>query len=445
MVSDEVTADGESEGKILGLFSRWNLFSSPTSTPSNAPKPVITFQPVFGDPQTAAIFRRTDRPELELRENVVTLQELYTAFHGDRINPEAFVEHLAQIQPVSNYESPNYDPESIMLSCLKRLQTAVMVYKQLPSASISLHVITYDALASTFWAMQAEPSPVEINGSNRTDRILKPLFPDHLSRQATFSCITFFESGGFNIDPQYLGNVMAVSSGNSIFVAAPLLCDPAVEPASHGVQRILGNVGRAGIAFLYPPESPKTKEWDVGFYQVIRHEEFDGRLEDCFQGTTLHLAFSGYELPIDVGMHGSRFVEAFFLEAVVSLHDRGEWIADLDVLSTFDSPLFYSLIDQPTCKDKAPIPTPQISVVTIDSWKELIDRPVQVAVLRAHGNWLARLGAASLSVRLGIPTVVFGESCCWTCGEKMLKQIQDSTAQDDREGYYRPNSVVFIL
>jgi len=293
--------------------------------------------------------------------------------------------------------------------------------------------------------MASEPAFVEIDESSYKDRILQRHFPDILSRQATFSCIAFFESGGFNIDPIYLGNVIAISSGNSIFVAAPLLCDPAIEPASHSVQRIIGNVGRSGMAFLYPPESPKIKEWDMGFYQVVRHEEFDGRLDDCFQSTTLHLSFSGYELPIDVGIHGGRFVEAFFLEAVVSVHDRGEWVADLDVLSTFDNQLFYSLTDQPACLEQAPIPMPDFSVVTIDSWKELIDRPTQVAVLRAHGNWLARLAAASLSVKLGIPTVVFGESCCWSCGEKMLKQIESSAAQDAGEGFYRPRSVVFIL
>jgi hypothetical protein len=447
IVSEEVDADEESEEGAIGIFSRWNPFSSNAPGPVSFPKPVITFEPLFGDEKTAAIFRRVDRSDVSFNDSAVSLQELSGAFLGDRINPEAFVGHLAQIQPTSAYVPPSSDaefsdPEAEALASLKSLETAFMVFKQLPSATISLHVISHPGLASTHWAMACEAPE---RGLESADLYLQSLLPHSINRKATFSCITFFESGGFNIDPLYLANVMAVSSGNSIFVAAPLLCDPAIEPASHGVQRIIGNVGRSGIAFLYPPESPKTKEWDLGFYQVVRHEEFDGRLDDCFQSTTLHLTFSGYEAPIDVGTHGGRFVDAFFLEAVVSIHDRGEWIADLDVLSTFESSLFYSLVDQPSCRDKAPIPIPDFSVVTIDSWKELIDRPTQVAVLRAHGNWLARLAAVSLSVRLGIPTVVFNDSCCWSCGEKMLKEIQNGTRRDASEAYHRPNNVIFIL
>lgn len=48
------------------IFSCWNPFSSTTSTLGNNRKPIITFQPFFGDPRTAAIFRRIDRPEIEL-------------------------------------------------------------------------------------------------------------------------------------------------------------------------------------------------------------------------------------------------------------------------------------------------------------------------------------------------------------------------------------------
>jgi len=154
MVSDEVVPNEESDGNLLGVFSRWNPLSSNISMPRNTQKPVITFEPFFGDPQTGAIFRRTDRPEIKFRENVVSLEELSTAFDGERINPEAFVEHLAQIQLVSKYEPPTsegeYDPEPVALSCLKGLETAVMVYKRLFGVTISLHVIAHDALASTY-------------------------------------------------------------------------------------------------------------------------------------------------------------------------------------------------------------------------------------------------------------------------------------------------------
>ncbi len=446
--TDDVEPDDESEGSSLRGLSRWNPFSSSNSTTVSTQKHTVTFQPFYGDPETAAIFRRVDRPEIAIQETAIDLELLLSSFHADQINPQAFVRHLARIQPVVYEPVPrdgDFDPEPEVMACLKSVETAVMVFKQLPSATISLHVITHASLASTLWALASQMTVSDFGEASRIERDLWQLFPKSLSRAATFSCIAFFESGGFDIDPATLGSIMAISSGNSIFVATPLLCDPAEEPASHGVQRIIGNVGRSGIAFLYPPENPKTKEWDLGFYQVVRHEDFDGRLDNCFQSTTLHLAFTGYESPIDVGVHGGRFIEAFFLETVVSVHDRGEWVADLDVLSTFESPLFYSLIDQPACRDEVLIQVPDFSIVAIDSWKELIDRPLQVAVLRAHGNWLARLAAAALSVRLGIPTVIFGESCCWACGEKMLKQIQSNGVHRAQDGYNNSNSVVFIL
>lgn len=212
------------------------------------------------------------------------------------------------------------DSEAEALHSLRCLEAAVMIFKQLPSATLSLNAISHPGLASALWATASEPAVVD--DLNRTEKFLQHLLPQTVRRNATFSCIAFFESGGFDIDPAQLKNAMAVSSGNSIYVAAPLLCDPAVETPPHRVQRIIGKFGKSGIAFLYPPDSPKSKQWDMGFYQVIRHEEFNGRLDDCFQSTTLQLTFSGYELPIHVGIHGGRHVDAFFLEAVVSIHDR---------------------------------------------------------------------------------------------------------------------------
>ena len=40
-----------------------------------------------------------------------------------------------------------------------------------------------------------------------------------------------FESGGFNLKPDDLSRVMATSAGDSIFIAAPVLCDPATHRA----------------------------------------------------------------------------------------------------------------------------------------------------------------------------------------------------------------------
>ena len=211
-----------------------------------------------------------------------------------------------------------------------------------------------------------------------------------------------------------------MSTGDSIFVAAPLLCDPAIRSEPCKLRRIAGNIGRAGIAFMVPPSSPRTKSLDLDSYQVINHELYDGKLENNFEGTTLHLGFSGYEFPLDVGVHGGRNREAFFLETLVSVHDRGEWVSDLDALAAVASPSLLNANDLvPNCdhteSDRRAVPDG--SLVSIDRWEELLEMPKDAAVVRAYRSWLARLATAAVSVKIGNRTVLYPRDGCWACCE----------------------------
>lgn len=47
-----------------------------------------------------------------------------------------------------------------------------------------------------------------------------------LTRANTFPCIALFEPGTFEIGPRGLGDVMALATGDSIYISAALLCDP---------------------------------------------------------------------------------------------------------------------------------------------------------------------------------------------------------------------------
>ena len=70
------------------------------------------------------------------------------------------------------------------------------------------------------------------------------------------------------------------------------------------------------------------------------------------------------------GDHGGRFVEAFFIEVVVSVHDSGRWVADLDVLSTMEASQLYSLVQQPTYKEASPAGSiPEVEVISLDNWR----------------------------------------------------------------------------
>jgi hypothetical protein len=89
-----------------------------------------------------------------------------------------------------------------------------------------------------------------------------------------------FESGTCNLDPSTLSEVFAMSSGNSLYVAANLLCDPYEQPAPAEIRRVVGNIGRAGITFLISPPEVKIRQADPEKWMSINHSPFDGKLEN---------------------------------------------------------------------------------------------------------------------------------------------------------------------
>ncbi|EQL30987.1 hypothetical protein BDFG_06620 [Blastomyces dermatitidis ATCC 26199] len=88
--------------------------------------------------------------------------------------------------------------------------------------------------------------------------------------------------------------------------------------------------------------TPELDNW-----RSIDHPVYEGQLEDTFRGTRLHLSFTDWSPPIDLG-RGHRDAEAYVVESAVSVNDNGRWIADLDVLDSlkngcgqFDHKLFF--------------------------------------------------------------------------------------------------------
>ena len=406
-----------------------------------APKTFAQFQFLLGDLNDAALFLRSDRlAEVTKYDTHVTVADITDVFQSKSIDVKVFLEHL---------ESWSSIPRNTESDSLKALATMVKVYRLLPKATVALSIVSFGPLSDAAWVQSNSGILGEIEAAG----FPKALLPFPLTRSQTFSCIAMFESGGFNFLPKYLDRVIAISAGDSIYVAAPLLCDPSIQPEPHEVRRIVGNIGRAGLAFLIPPTGPKVKQPAVESYQLINHNPFDGKFEDCFQSTTLHLTFSGYELPLDVGEYGGRNREAFLLESLVSVHDRGEWIADLDIISTFDDPKYQCIVDQPRCLAGRPRPIPKFPLVSIDNWPELLELPTDAVIVRAHDNWLARLASASVSISLGYHTILFTASACWNCAEKTLESIEQKAAKlrsgssddDDDSSVQKAPKIVFIL
>jgi len=52
----------------------------------------------------------------------------------------------------------------------------------------------------------------------------------------------------------------------------------------------------------------------------------------------------------------------------------------------------------------------------VDNWDEFLETPSDgILVIRAHGNWIARLAFTVLSVNRGVKTIVLPNDVCWGC------------------------------
>jgi hypothetical protein len=248
-----------------------------------------------------------------------------------------------------------------------------------------------------------------------------------LTREQTWSCIAMFEAG-MEVDPEGLQHVIAMAWENSIFVTNLLLSDPSDTNSAHSIKRIIGNVGRAGLTMMVAPDKPKIRA-PSNCFSLVNHQEYDGRREDNFEKTSLHLSFTHWNVPLvsaTTSERGAIDQDVFSLESVVSVHDQGLWVADLDVLKLLDgnscTGRSYEIFNK-TCDCQGKDTTiREAQYASVDTWNELLDLPESVAVFRARGNWVARLAAVSiLRQKANSLTIVLGESqVCWECFEDMF-------------------------
>jgi hypothetical protein len=145
--------------------------------------------------------------------------------------------------------------------------------------------------------------------------------------------------------------------------------------------------------------------------------KFDGTKQDCFKASSLHLSFTGLHTPmydrnVKVGIES----QVSILGSVMSVHARGSWVADINVLDAlgtefnFQSELNYACRHEHTLSSFA-------GVYSIESWDDVLDHPMDRFIVRTHGNWVARLAAYSL---LSQAMEAKGRSgritdTCWQC------------------------------
>lgn len=214
-----------------------------------------------------------------------------------------------------------------------------------------------------------------------------------LSLPICFSCLAMFESGQFVISPERLGSVIAMSSYDSIYVASALVSDPAEDNIQRPIKRVVGNMGLSAMAFMFPVADPRFKEADSGSWHLINHSPFDGQFIDCFEGTSLHLSLTDFELVLDVGARGFRDRHAVLLESVITVNDKGIDLGDLDILSAFGSHLVswagpclhgsiyeeHESVPDSSCpsapsatQSSQDLPVSSASLTSLDCWDELL-------------------------------------------------------------------------
>jgi hypothetical protein len=364
----------------------------------------------------------------DIRQSALPLEQSAAMLQRSAVNPTLLVHYLMSVSDMAARRTRIPDGASDeehraiwilaaprihanTLISLEALAIASHVYKQFPSATVSLR-ITSQPLYKAECLPRITPGGLAL--LNKGENAMN--IGQFITRAEAFSLIAMFESGGLSIDPKHLTRVMAISASNSIFVAACVLSDPEENLPASSIKRIVGNIGSAGISLLVAPENPRMRT-ESNDYRAVLHVDYDRQRVDSFRGTTLHLSFTGWKVPLTSGAQGFIDQDIHFLEAIISMRDRGTWVADLDVLQSLNDNLVKSA-DGMKCNCKPPNQDLEGEFTSIDNWDELIDPPQSAAVVRAHGNWAARVAAICI-VRTKFPSrqliVVPKQVGCWSC------------------------------
>ena len=360
------------------------------------------YQCFYGDSSRAAVFCsdlgwRAQDPPCALPTNYV----IRALENGD-----------LDLMRLINHFSPLFLPQlmesaSTYFQSLMSFAHADHIYGALSQAEIDLSVFA-KTLCDSNWAQALLK---ETNGK--------------FTRTISLSCASFFDTGYLDLRTEDLEDVLALSSANSIYASEFLFCDPSRRPPDYRLRHVIGNVGKPGLALLLSPRNTILREPDIDTWQLVNHAKFDGCFEDNFPSTTLHLSLTGYEQRLNTSRYGCRDKEAFYLEAAVKAYDKGAWFADLDLLHLLHDPFLHvggsCLHNSSAQQDFSDIHDP----VSIDNWHEYLERPPNTAVIRASGNWVARLAFAAIPLADKEELIIVSEMMCWACLMDELNHVTD--------------------
>ncbi|EZF34078.1 hypothetical protein H109_04459 [Trichophyton interdigitale MR816] len=315
-------------------------------------------------------------------------------------------------------------------AALHALYLATLIYSKLEGLTVLLRIAS-QPLCDAGWVLDAPISAVRSKARKTS--------PQAPSRQEGFACIAHFDSGQANIRPSDLDSTLAMCSQNSIFVAAVVLSDPLEKVEDYEVRRLVGNIGKRGISMLVAPRNPQIRE-PKDDYCIVNHAPYDRKRENNFNDTSLHLSFTEWTLPLATADSQTIDQDVFLVESVISVRDRGEWVADLDILGINKSEmLFGNGLDFPSLEDDEDDENAMLmyEYTSIDSWEELLDPPLGVGIFRARGNWVARLAAVSILMqrKKGTDMAIFEKNFSLRSFEALLRSNVEARAAKPPETF----------
>lgn len=368
----------------------------------------MAYRYCFGGKSNVAVYQRGSTEAADYphgRDLHVPVDFVMKGLLAGQFEPRAISDELPNLNRRSEWDKETYP----YFESLIALAGARELYASLPQAEVDLNVVA-NSLCQARWARAFTR---------------RQLSETAMVRTAALACVSLFESGHLDFDPQCFEDVLAISSTNNIYASEVLFCDPLGPHWLQPLRHVIGNVGKPGLALLLLPKNPELREADLETWRLVNHAKFNGKYEDCFQSTSLHLSLTGYEQPLNVGHHGARDREIIYVEAVISVHDRGSWMADINPLHLMRGPkhqLTATCTHDLNGMDQTPSPN---TLTMIDNWFEYLDLPPNAAVVRARGNWTARLAFATIPLPHERTLVVGAERICWACASYYLTPEAD--------------------
>ena len=299
---------------------------------------------------------------------------------------------------------PYINDSSLEITSLIALANAHEIYQTLPEAEVDLSVASRP-LCEAKWSVIRQ-----------------------LSRTIALACVTMFDTGSLDIDPLDLDQVIAISSANKIYAIESLFSDPYRPPPAHILRQVIGNLGKSGVSLLLSPQDTIVREPDLETWRSVNHVRFDGKFEDNFASTSLHLSLTGYEQALNIQNHGKKDNEASYLEAVLSVHDSGIWVADINILRFLSPSYEHQRIPSAPCvhtRYEKVNALARTDLSSVDNWYEYLDPPLNSGIIRASGNWIARLALATAEPPRNKGLSVCPDEICLVCLEDDLKCYHD--------------------